>query len=156
MAAKQVQELTNKTIEVIPTETIPQGVAALLAFDYEADLQTNAQIMGKAFSSVRTIEVTRAVRATQLGVLKINKKQPIGILDGELVAVGDNYTDAIKKVFARLDLEKAEIVTIYYGDGAALADTEQVSENLREQYPELEFEMVHGGQPHYRYIISIE
>ena len=156
MAAKQAQELTNKTIEVIPTETIPQGIAALLAFDYEADVQTNAQIMGKALSSVRTIEVTRAVRSTQLGGLKINKKQPIGILDGELVAVGDNYTDAIKKVFARLDLEKAEIVTIYYGDGATLSDTEQVSENLLELYSELEFEMVYGGQPHFRYIISIE
>ena len=156
MAAKQVQELTKKTIEVIPTETIPQGVAALLAFDYEADLQTNGQIMGKALSSVRTIEVTRAVRYAQFGGLRINKKQPIGILDGELVAVGENYTDVISKVFARLDLEKAEIVTIYYGDDAELTDAEQVSANLREQYPKPQFEMVYGGQLHYRYIISIE
>ncbi len=156
MAANQVQAVTKKTIEVIPTETIPQGVAALLAFDYEADLQTNAQIMGKVLSTVRTVEVTRAVRSTQLGGLKIKRKQPIGILDGELVAVGENYIDVISKVFARLNLETAEIVTIYYGDDAELADTEKVSSNLREQYPKLQFEMVYGGQPHYRYIISIE
>lgn len=62
----------------------------------------------------------------------------------------------LKKVFARLDINKAEIVTIYYGDDAELADTEKVSSNLREQYPKLQFEMVYGGQPHYRYIISIE
>jgi dihydroxyacetone kinase-like predicted kinase len=89
--AKQVHSLTEKTIEVVPAETIPQGVAAILAFDYEANLKTNAQLMKKAVSTVKSIEITRATRSTKLGDLKIKKKQPIGLLDGDLVAVGDNY-----------------------------------------------------------------
>ena len=101
LTAKQVQSLTSKTIEVVPTKTIPQGVAALLAFDYEADLETNAQIMNKAKSAVKSIEITRAVRSTQLGGLDIKKKQAIGFLDGDLVAVADKTDEVLTEVLAR-------------------------------------------------------
>jgi len=74
-AANQVQHLTKKMVKVIPTETTPQGIAALLAIDYEADFETNTRAMGAARSMVKTIEVTRAVRDTQLNSLKIKKKQ---------------------------------------------------------------------------------
>ncbi|GAI23197.1 unnamed protein product, partial [marine sediment metagenome] len=90
LTANQVQSLTTKTIEVVPTQTIPQGVATLLAFDYEADLETNAQLMEKAKSAVRSIEVIRAIRSTKIGEFNIKKKQAMGFLDDELVAVGDN------------------------------------------------------------------
>ena len=90
LTANQVQSLTKKTVEVVPTKTIPQGVVALLAFDYEADFKTNTQIMEKAISSVRSIEITRAVRSTKVNGLKIKRKQPIGLLDGDLVAAGDS------------------------------------------------------------------
>jgi dihydroxyacetone kinase-like predicted kinase len=154
--AQQVQSLTQKTVEVVPTQTIPQGVAALLAFDYEADFRTNTEIMGKARLAVRTIEITRAVRATQLGGLKIKKRQPIGMLDGDLVAVGDNDIDVISKVLARIDLEHTEIITIYYGINTQPSEAEQTSSVIRDQYPQLQIEVVHGGQPHYNYIVSIE
>ena len=156
LTANQVQSLTAKTIEVVPTETIPQGVAALLAFDYEADMETNAEIMEKAISTVRSIEITRAVRSTQIGDLKIKKKQPIGLIDGDLIAVGDNNADVVNQVLARLDLEKAEVVTIYYGDDTELVEAEQVSTGIREQHPQLQVEVIQGGQPHYNYIISVE
>jgi len=154
--AEQVQSLTEKTIEVVPTKTIPQGVAALLAFDYEANLKTNIEIMGKAISAVRSIEVTRAVRSTQLGGLKIKRKQPIGFLDGDLIAVGDAPADVLNQVLARLDLDKAEVITIYYGTDTEQAEAEQVSSGIRRQYPQLQIEVVRGGQPHYNYIVSIE
>lgn len=156
LTASQVQSLTQKTVEVVPAETIPQGVAALLAFDYEADLQTNTHIMEKAISTVRTIEITRATRSTQIGNLKIKKKQPIGLLDGDLVVVGDDTIGVLNQVLAKLDLSKAEVVTVYYGADAEMAEAEQVSANIREKYPQLQIEVVHGGQPHYNYIISIE
>jgi DAK2 domain fusion protein YloV len=79
LTAEQVKTLSNKSIEVIPTQTIPQGVAALLAFDYEADFSTNAELMKEATSMVKTIEITRAVRAAQLDGLSIKKKQAIGL-----------------------------------------------------------------------------
>jgi len=156
LTAEQVQSLTTKVIKVVPTETTPQGVAALLAFDYEADLETNAQLMTEAKSAIKTIEITRAVRSTQLNGLTIKKKQAIGLLDGDLLAVGNNTTDVLSKMLTKLDLDKAEIITIYYGADTELAEAEQVSASIREQYPQLQVDVVRGGQPHYNYIVSIE
>jgi len=156
LTAEQVQSLTAKRIEVVPTETTPQGVATLLAFDYEADFETNTQIMRKAKSTVKSIEITRAVRSTQIGGLSIKKKQAIGLLDGELVAAGDNTTDVLNEVLAKLDLGETEVITIYYGDDTELAEAEQVSEAIRKKHPHLQVEVVRGGQPHYNYIVSVE
>jgi DAK2 domain fusion protein YloV len=156
LTAEQVQSLTEKRIEVVPTKTIPQGVAALLTFDYEADFETNAQLMREATSTVKTIEITRAIRSTQLNGLSIKKKQAIGLLDGDLLAAGDDTFDVLNKILAKLDLKKTEIITIYYGADTELAEAEQVSASIREQYPQLQVEVVQGGQPYYNYIVSIE
>ena len=154
--ANQVQSLTEKKIEVVPTTTIPQGVAALLAFDYEANLESNIQIMTRAVSSVKTIEICRAVRAAKLDDLKIKKKQPIGFLDGDLLAVGDSGLEVLNKMLSKLDLGKIEVITIYYGADTKSAEAEQVAGDIRSRYPQLQIEVVRGGQPHYNYIISIE
>jgi len=155
-AANQVQSLTEKSIAVVPTETIPQGVAALLAFDYEAELEANTQLMNKAKSQVKTIEVTRAVRSTQLNGLNIKKKQAIGLLDGELLAAGNNTIDILNKMLAKLDLTKTEVITIYYGADTESTEAEQLSAGIHEQHPQLQVEVVRGGQPHYNYVISVE
>ncbi len=156
LTAEQVHSLTTKSIEVVPAETIPQGLAALLAFDYEADFETNAQIMKKAKSAVKSIEVTRAVRSTQLNGLKIRKKQAIGFLDGNLVAVGDNTNDVLNEALAKLNLDEVEVITIYYGADTESTEAEQISASVGEQHPQLQIEVVRGGQPHYNYIVSIE
>ncbi len=156
LTAEQVKTLSNKSIEVIPTRTIPQGVAALLAFDYEADFSTNAELMKEATSMVKTIEITRAVRAAQLDGLSIKKKQAIGLLDGELLAAGNNTIDILSKMLAKMDMNQNEIVTVYYGAEAKLDEASLVSESIREQYPQLQVEVVKGGQPYYDYIVSIE
>ncbi len=154
--ANQVQSLTEKKIEVIPTTTVPQGVAALLAFDYEADLDANIEIMTRAISAIKTIEICRAVRSAKLGDLKINKKQPIGFLDGDLLAVGESGLEVLNKMLSKLDLNKIEVITIYYGADTKSAEAEQVASDIRNRYPQLQIEVVIGGQPHYNYIISIE
>jgi dihydroxyacetone kinase-like predicted kinase len=154
--AEQVNLLTEKKIEVVPTRMIPQGVAALLAFDYEADIQTNAEIMSKTLSSVRSIEITCAVRSTKVNGMQIKKKQPMGLLDGELVAVGNSFEDVIDQIMERLELDKAEVVTIYYGADVYAADAEQIGSSIRDNYSHLQIELVWGGQSHYHYIISIE
>jgi len=156
LTANQVQSLTTKTIEVVPTETIPQGVAALLAFDYEADLGTNIKLMDVAKSAVRSIEVTRAIRSTKLNGQKIKKKQAMGFLDGNLVVVNDMAIDALNGVLATLDLDKAEVITIYYGADTKAAEAEQISTTICQQHPQLQVEVVKGGQPHYNFVVSIE
>jgi DAK2 domain fusion protein YloV len=156
LTANQVQSLTEKTIEVVPTTTIPQGVAALLAFDYEADMETNAQNMNKAKSAVKSIEVTRAVRSTRLGGLDIKKNQAIGFLDGDLVVVGDKPDYVVQKVLERVELDKVEVITIYYGDDTTAEEAEAVGDALDKQHSQLQVEVVQGGQPYYNYIVSVE
>jgi DAK2 domain fusion protein YloV len=156
LTAEQVLSLTDKMVEIVPTQTIPQGVAALLSFDYEADFETNVQLMKEAKSAVKTIEITRAIRSAHLDGLSIKKRQAIGLLDGELLAAGNNSIDTLNKILAKLDLRKSEIITIYYGADTELAEAEKVSGSIREHYPRLQVEVVRGGQPHYNYIISIE
>jgi len=156
LTANQVQTLTEKKIKVVPTITIPQGVVALLAFDYEADFKANAEIMERALSSVRTIEVTRAVRPTKINSLQIRRKQPIGLLDDELVAAGETDIEVIKTILEKLDMTDAEVLTIYYGSDIAAPEAEKASADITSLYPQLQVELIKGNQPHYTYIISIE
>jgi len=154
--AEQVQSLTQKKVAVIPSRTIPQGVVALLAFDYEADYETNTDIMTRVLASVKTIEITRAVRSTKVNGLRIKRKQPIGLLDGELLAADDTNTGVIHKILDELDLSKAEVLTIYYGEDAEPDEADQIGNSITEQHPNLQVEVIKGGQPHYDYIISVE
>lgn len=156
LTAEQVQALTKKKIAVVPTKTFPEGITALLAFDYEADFKTNAETMTKAKSAVKTISITRAIRSTQIGGLKIRKRQFIAFLNGDLVAVSDSTSKVLNEVLSRLSLDKAEVMTIYYGDTTRPSEAEQIGAEIRTQYPQLQLELVHGGQPHYNYILSIE
>jgi DAK2 domain fusion protein YloV len=154
--ASQVQSVTSKKVVVVPSEAIPQGVSALLAFDYEADFETNARLMARAISAVRSIEITRAVRSAKLGELTIRRKQAIGFLDGALVNVGTNPADALNKVLASLDLDMAEVITVYYGADTELTEAQEVSNKICQEHSHLQVEVVRGGQPHYNYIVSVE
>jgi hypothetical protein len=156
LTAKQVKPLTKKMVEIIPTETIPQGVAALLAFDYDANLETNTSLMKQAIENVKTIEVTRAVRSTQIGGLKIKKKQIISLLDNELITVGNNAIEVLMDTLNKISLDENEILTIYYGDDTTLSEAEKASKTIREKYSRLQVEIIRGSQPHYNYIISVE
>jgi DAK2 domain fusion protein YloV len=156
LTAEQVQSLTQKQVKVVPTTTIPQGVVALLAFDYEADFKTNVHIMENAISTVKSIEITRSVRSTKVNGLKIKRKQPIGLLDGKLVVAGSSYIDVFNKLLGKIEMDKAEVVTIYHGEDTETAEAEQISTGITEKYPQVQVEVVRGGQPHYSYIISVE
>jgi len=156
LTASQVPALTKKVIRVVPTKSVPQGVAAILAFDYESDFDTNAKVMEKTRGTVRTIEITRAIRSTKIGDMRIRKNQAIGLLDTDLVAVGNTSLDVLNKVLEEIDMAESEVVTIYYGKDVAQPEAEKVSNNIKEKYPNLQIEVVRGGQPHYEYIISIE
>jgi dihydroxyacetone kinase-like predicted kinase len=105
---------------------------------------------------VKSIEITRAIRSTKVNDLKIKRKQPIGLLDGDLVAAGTDNIGVAHQVLDKLDLDKAEIVTIYYGDDVESAEAEEIGASIREQHPQLQIEVIRGGQPHYSYIISVE
>ena len=156
LAAEQARPLTAKRLEIVPTQSVPQGVSALLAFNYEADVETNVRAMEQARLAVRTIEITKAVRPATIGGFRMAAGQAIGFLDGELVAVGDIVHQLVEQILDRVDLSESEIVTIYYGADAVETEAEEVAENLRHKHSHLEVEVISGGEPHYHYIVSVE
>ncbi|MFC1910529.1 DAK2 domain-containing protein [Chloroflexota bacterium] len=156
LTAEQVYSLTSKSVKVVPTRTVPQGISALLSCDYEADLDANVELMVKAAEAVQSIEITRAVRSTKLNGFDIKKKQAIGILNGKLIMACDDVEDCLKQVLSTVPLKEAEIVTIYYGADTSGDEAQQVGECVRHGYPHLQIEIIRGGQPHYNYIASVE
>ena len=155
--ASQVQPLTSKEVAVVPTRTFPQGVAALIAFNYEDSLQKNAQAMEEAIATVKTVEVTNAVRDTRMKGLKVSKGQAIAIVDDEeLVAAGDSMAEVVFEALDKAGVESVEVVTLYYGADVEATQAEQIIEELRNKYPDKQVEIVSGGQPHYGYVVSLE
>jgi DAK2 domain fusion protein YloV len=154
--ASQVQSLTSKNVKVIPTRNIPQGIAAFLAFGYDLNLEQNVKAMEKAVSRVKTIEVTRAARETRLKGLKIRRGQFIAILnDEDLIARADKIVDVILEALGKAGADKAAIITVYYGAEIRGGEAQEIAKEIRDRY-EAEIDVVHGGQPHHSYVISLE
>jgi DAK2 domain fusion protein YloV len=157
MTAQQVKKLAeDKSVEVIPTKTVPQGLAALLAFNDQADLATNQRRMLEAAHQVQTIEVTRAVRPSTFNGFEIKQDAVVGLLNGTLAATGQEYHQIVIDVLGQIEVGDYEILTMYYGQESSTVEAETLMDSIKRAYPELEFEIHPGGQPHYQYIISLE
>ena len=156
MAAQQVIPLCQKKVRVIGTTTLPQGVAALLAFSPDVDLDANAEAMEEARTSVRTVEVTRAIRSTRVGGLRIREGQAIAVVDGELKVAQKTPPEAVKAALGHLPLEELSLITLYYGEDTSEHDAHVLARELRRLHPQHDIEVVSGGQPHYYYIVSAE
>jgi uncharacterized protein len=156
LAAQQAAGVTEKHVAVVPTRSIPQGVSALLALDQQAPLESNVAAMLRASTEVITGEVTWATRDVAFNGIDVREGDAIGLLNGELVVDTESFDEAVYWLLAGVELEDCELVTLYYGEGVDAAQADSLAEKLTETYPELEFEVIAGGQPHYPYIISIE
>lgn len=156
MAAKQARDLSQKQVVVVPTRTIPQGVSAVLALNPQADLSANEEAMVEAMDCVRTGEITVATRDVHLNGLDVRQGQVIGLLDDELIVSAETPEQVAHELLRRFDLPDMEIVTLYYGSDVSAADAERLTDQLQDEYSDLEFEVLEGGQPHYFYIISAE
>jgi len=156
LAVQQAAEASPRTLRIVPTRSLPQGIAALLAFNYEADLETNVTLMEDAIGQVTSIEITRAVRSAEVQGQQVDEGQSIGLLDDALVAVGDDDTTVTLAALGKAEPERREIVTMYWGDGATRETASALCDAINTAYPHLEVEVAEGGQPHYLYIISVE
>jgi len=157
LTATRIRELTQKAVEVIPSRTLPQGVTALLTFNYENTLEENIQSMSEAIKGVKSVEITTAARSTQLHGMKIKQGQAIAIIDDtDLVACADDVTEVLMSSLNTAGVDSAELVTLYYGADIKPEQAEVVTNKLKEKYPGKQIEMVSGGQPHYFYIVSLE
>jgi DAK2 domain fusion protein YloV len=156
LAATQAKQLSPKRIEVIQTLTVPQGLAALLSFNYQSDLETNVLQMTAAAQRIHTVELTTATRSAKLNGVEVRAGQCIGLVEGEPEAVGDDRDMLALDLLKRAGADDAEIITVYYGSEVSGAEAGNLAENLQRAFPHQEIEIHSGGQPLYPYIISIE
>jgi DAK2 domain fusion protein YloV len=156
LAAEQAQALAEKAVRVIHTKTVPQGVSALLAYNYGADLDSNVRAMERSAQEVRTGEVTTAVRDVSVNGLAVQEGQIIGLVDGELIFAGEDLDAVVLAVLRQMGAEDAEILTLYCGETVAEESAQDLVGRIEASFPQAEVEIVEGGQPHYHYILSAE
>ena len=155
-AAEQVAGVGNGRLHVIPSCTVPQGVAALLAFNPEEPLEQNLKAMREVLGTVTTVEVTQAVRATTVGGVKVSTGQYLGLLEEQLAAAGESPEMALRSALAQAGLSNDQVVTVYWGADTSQEQAEAVQHALEEQTPGIQVDLVYGGQPHYHYLASVE
>ncbi|XKO56330.1 DAK2 domain-containing protein [Lysinibacillus fusiformis] len=156
MAAEQAVELLEIEAAVVPTKTIPQGMAAILAFNPEAAVDLNKKSMTEAFANVKTGQVTYAVRDTSIDGVEIHKDDFMALAEGKIVLSTPALKDAAEKVIIDLVDEDAEIVTVIYGEDTTEQDATELVAFIEKNYPDVEVELFDGKQGLYPYIISVE
>jgi uncharacterized protein len=157
LAAEQAAKVCeDKRLVVVPTRNAAEGIAALLALDPTLDAAANAGPMTEASRGIQSVQVTEAVRDATIGGKKVKRGQTIALdPDDGLVAVDGNRDKAVLKAVAAFK-PGYELITLYYGADSTLTEAEEIARKLGAASPGAEVEVVHGGQPHYRYLISAE
>lgn len=156
LAAEQAKELTVKQVAVVPTVTVPQGIAAMFALNPDGELEKVTAAMRAAIEDVQTVEITIATRSVEIDGVDIQEGQVIGLLNGKLVCSGKTLEEVMLKTLELARAEAHELITIYYGSDLSAMEANQLADRIRPIYPDQEVEVVEGGQPHYRLILSIE
>jgi len=157
LAAGQAAEMADRPVRVVPTRNVAEGIAALLEVNPAAGASGNAEPMLEAGRSIQTLLVTEAVRDAVVSGRKVRRGQTMALdPDDGLLAADDDRDGAVLAGLAGLE-PGFSLVTLWYGDGADLAETERLARRIHATWPAIdEVEVRHGGQPHYRYLVSAE
>lgn len=156
MAADQVKHLCDKQVEVLPTRSVMEGIAALIAYDPEGEWKEVVEAMQEEMDKITYAEVTHAVRDSAVSGLDIEAGNVIGLIDGKISHKGDNEEQVVLDLLQEIIDEDSELITLLYGNGTEAAQADALQEKIAAAYPECEVEMHYGGQPHYSYLISVE
>jgi DAK2 domain fusion protein YloV len=156
MAANQAKDVTVKKVAVVPTRTVPQGLAAMLSLKPDGELDSVADKMSKAMSDVQTGEITVATRSVEIDGVKVETGQVIALLDGRLVLSASSVEEGVLGLLEKADAADRELVTLFYGEDLSQSEANRVADAVRAKYPLIEIELQDGGQPHYQFIISVE
>ncbi len=156
MAAEQAASVAPCGVSVIPTKTVPQGLAAAIAFNPEADVETNENVMKAAASAVKSGQVTYAVRDTSIDGVEIRKDDHMAIAEKKIVASSASSLEAAKALVDALVDADDEIITILTGEGSSAEDVVALSAYIESKNDEIEIEVHDGKQPLYSYIFSVE
>ncbi len=156
LAAKQVLGLTTKKVHVVETHSVPQGVAAVVAFRGDRPSPENLAAMKAEAERVQTIEVTHAVRDSRSNGLKVKKGDVIGLINEKLELAGSDYAEVVNRALNKLGPDAYELVTVYRGQDASDAELQKLESEIRTNHPGLEVEVQQGDQQHYPFILSVE
>jgi uncharacterized protein len=154
--ARHVESLTDKTVRVVPTTSIPQGIVALATFNFNADMEQNLAAMTEAIQDVRSLAITRASRDAEIDGIRFREDEFMGLLDGTPRATGADPAQLVLDLVSEAGAEDYELATVFIGEPADDDLAERVEEAVNERFPDLEVEITPGGQPHYDLLISLE
>lgn len=156
LAAQQVNELTAKTVRVVPSKSMPAGLTALGAFSPSDDLETNARDMTLALDDVASVEFTIAVRDVELNGVDVKEGQMIGLVNGDLIASGYELESIVTGTLGSVSKIEPELLTVFCGEDATDEHRSVLKRLIPNLYPDAEIEVVNGNQPHYLFIIAVE
>ena len=156
MAANQAKDLSDKSIVVIPTKNVAQAFATLVTFDGDADIAENEANMMEALSTVKSGQVTYAVRDTVINDVEVREGNIIGLAEGKLLSAGDNLDEITTNLIEKLVDEDSAIITLFYGEDTKEEEAEALRDLLEEKFEDIDVELHYGGQPLYYYLISVE
>jgi hypothetical protein len=154
LSAEQAAGLVDKTVTVVPTDSLPAGLAAMLAFDPDRPAAENAAAMNEALDEVKTGEVTIASRDVDMNGVSVRKGAWLGLAGGKAVAGGPDFDDVAGAVAERLLEEPRSVMTLL--TGADEPELDRLLERIQERHPDLELDVQAGGQPHYPLLLSAE
>jgi DAK2 domain fusion protein YloV len=156
MAAKAACELTVKKVAVIPSCSVPQGLAAMMRLIPDGEFDSVVEEMNLALSDVQTGEITIATRSVEIDGVEVQEGQIIALQNGQLVMSAASLEEACLGLLEKANTEKYELITLFYGANVSKTEVSQIEDAIRTKYPEKEIEVQEGGQPHYQFIIAIE
>jgi hypothetical protein len=156
MAANQAKDVTVKSVQVVPSRNIPQGLSALLALNPDGDVEAIAEKMNKSLDLVKAGEITVATRSVEIDGVDVEQGQVIALLDGKLVCSAKSVDEACLSMLEKANAKDHELITLFYGEDLTATEANRISDKVREAYPDQEIEIQDGGQPHYQFIISVE
>lgn len=156
MAANQARDVTVKQVAVVPTRTVPQGLAAMLSLNPDGELGAVAEKMSKAMGMVKSGEITIATRSVEIDGVKVEAGQVIALLDGKLVCSSSSVDEALLGLLEQSDAAQHELITLFYGEDMNQAEANRIVDVVRAKYSSQEIELQEGDQPHYQFIVSVE
>jgi len=156
LAAEQVKSLTDKKIHVLPTTSIPQGLASMIAWQPEQSVKDNLEAMNRAAAVVHTGLVTYAVRSATVGDHEVDEGAILGLDEGQIRVTGEERDAVTRELVSAMAGADTEIISLFYGADVDAAEARELSRELQARFPEHEIEVHYGGQPHHYYIISVE
>ena len=156
MAATQAAEISDKDVRVIPTKSIPQGITCITMFNAEHEVDENEAALLEALELVKTGSVTYAVRDTEMDGIEIKEGNMLGLIEGKINKVGDDYFKVAEDILESMVDEDSELITVFYGKDVDESKVEEFTEKLEEKYEDCDVQLYKGDQPLYYFIMSVE